>query len=75
MLEKSSWRCSKCGRAGRMEVDHVVPVAKGGDPWAMGNLQCLCRGCHIKKTRQEFKRTPTDAERRWQQLVVEIAAH
>ena len=29
------------------ECDHRQPVDKGGDPWSEGNLQCLCRGCHI----------------------------
>ena len=51
---------------GRMEVDHVIPLDKGGDPWDLANLQALCRDCHIKKTRRENRRTPTPAEKRWQ---------
>ena len=78
ILDKANWRCGSCGKAGRLEVDHVRPIWKGGAPWAMGNLQALCRGCHIKKSRKEYtgrkRRPPTDAERRWQRLVVEIAA-
>lgn len=37
-----------CGRAGRLECDHIQPVAKGGDPFDMGNLRTLCRSCHIE---------------------------
>ena len=36
-----------------MEVDHVQPLANGGAMYAVGNLQTLCRGCHIRKTRIE----------------------
>ena len=43
-----------CGRAGRLEVDHVIGRWRtGGDPYALTNLQTLCRGCHIAKTRAE----------------------
>ena len=34
VFERDGWRCRKCGRAGRLEVDHVVPLKRGGDRWA-----------------------------------------
>ena len=55
-----------------MEVDHVVPLDKGGDPWALDNLQALCRGCHIEKTAAENRRPPTPAEEEWRALVREL---
>ena len=43
-LERDGYRCRKCGRAaGRFEVDHVVPLEAGGAPYALDNLQSLCR--------------------------------
>lgn len=36
------------------DVDHVVPIEKGGDIWDMVNLQALCRECHSKKTKAEM---------------------
>ena len=75
VLAMDGYRCRACGRAGRLEVDHKRPVGRGrgGDVWAMGNLQSLCRGCHIRKTRAENRRELTPAEIRWQRLVGELA--
>ena len=55
VFDLDGWRCRPCGKAGRMEVDHVTPLHKDGDPWAESDLQTLCRGCHIEKTRQEMR--------------------
>ena len=43
----------KCGKAGMLEVDHVQSIADAGEVWDNDNLQVLCRGCHIEKTRSE----------------------
>ena len=72
VLERDGYRCRCCGRAGRLEVDHIRPLHKGGDPWSLDNLQTLARGCHIAKTRRENQRTPTPAERAWASLVNEL---
>ena len=47
MLDKANWRCRKCGKAGRMELDHIQPVAHGGKWWTESNLMVLCRECHF----------------------------
>ena len=54
VLIRDGWRCTECGRPGRLEVDHRVPLERGGDPWELDNLQSLCRDCHHGKTRREF---------------------
>ena len=41
-----------CQRPGRLEVDHIQPWHRGGSH-DLENLQTLCRGCHIEKTRRE----------------------
>ena len=72
VFESDGWRCRQCGKAGRLEVDHVVPLKRGGDPLALDNLQALCRACHIEKTRRENRRPPTPAEAAWRRLVAEM---
>ena len=67
VLDRDGWRCVKCGKAGRLEVDHVVPIVRGGDWWAAEGLQALCRGCHINKSRRE--RVKPNAERdEWRRM-------
>ena len=60
VFERDGWRCVRCGRAGRLECDHVTPLDRGGDPWDQANLQTLCRACHIAKTREENRRPLTE---------------
>lgn len=45
--------CVKCGAEGT-DVDHIIPVRKGGQT-EMDNLQLLCNPCHIEKSRADFK--------------------
>lgn len=35
------------------EVDHIVRIEAGGDPWDDSNLQALCKPCHSRKTALE----------------------
>ena len=74
-LDRDGWRCQSCGRAGRLEADHVVPLERGGAPWSLDNLQVLCRGCHIAKTRAERRpaRQPSPAVQRWANLVADLS--
>ena len=39
-----------------VEVDHVVPLFDGGDPWNWDNLQSVCHECHVVKTTEENRR-------------------
>ena len=47
--------CWKCDRREYLEVDHIIPIACGGDMHNFGNLQVLCKWCHKKKTIQDLK--------------------
>ena len=52
-------RCARCGSlvlADVVDVDHVQPLALGGED-TDGNVQPLCHGCHLTKTGEDF---PTD---------------
>ena len=72
VFHRAGFRCEKCNRAGRLECDHRIPLERGGDPWALTNLQALCRGCHIEKSRSERPvRIPSPAVAAWNALVEE----
>jgi 5-methylcytosine-specific restriction endonuclease McrA len=45
--------CRTCGDEAT-DVDHVLPVAHGGQT-TLDNLQALCRPCHTAKTRMQLK--------------------
>ena len=47
--DRSCQRCGAWHRSVKFEVDHITPVALGGDPWAEDNLQLLCVDCHHVK--------------------------
>ena len=58
-LERDDYTCMKCGvrhRSVRYEVHHLVPVSRGGDGFALDNLQTLCRECHFEVHRPKHKR-------------------
>jgi 5-methylcytosine-specific restriction endonuclease McrA len=45
--------CRMCGKAGT-DIDHILPVGKGGQP-EMDNLQLLCNPCHRQKTGDDWR--------------------
>ena len=61
-----------CGRAGRLECDHIKPLHRGGDPYDSANLQTLCRSCHVAKSAGENRRPDPERER-WRALVRDLA--
>lgn len=40
----------------RLELDHIIPVHKGGGCSWLGNYQIICNPCHKKKTRNDLKK-------------------
>ena len=46
---RDGYRCRRCGKWGN-QVDHIVSMSDGGDPWDEANLQTLCLPCHNAKT-------------------------
>ena len=71
-LRRAGYRSELSGRAGRLEVDHIVPLHRGGDPYALDNVQGLTRDEHIRKTAAE-NRKPDPERDAWRVLVSEIA--
>ena len=52
IFDRDGWRCVLCRRPGRLECDHIVGLAEGGDN-SPENLRTLCRDCHIRIGREE----------------------
>lgn len=51
IYKRDGYRCRYCHRpqnATLLEVDHIIPIAKGGKT-TFDNLQTLCRSCNKKK--------------------------
>ena len=47
-------KCAACGETeGKFEIDHIVPVSKGGRH-SIGNLQVLCLNCNRLKHARYF---------------------
>ena len=55
VFTRDLYRCRKCGGAGRLECDHILPIWKypDQDMYALEGLQTLCKVCHRAKTRLE----------------------
>ena len=48
ILLRGKGRCMKCGSKKNLEIDHVVPLARGGSN-RLENLQLLCQSCNRRK--------------------------
>ena len=74
VFERDRWRCQSCGRAGKLEADHIVRLEDepGRDPYDETNIQALCRSCHIEKTAKENRRPLTAEEAEWRAFVEEL---
>ena len=53
LLHSYGCRCAKCGGKDNIEVDHVIPLIKGGQN-TIDNIQPLCRSCNAQKWTYEY---------------------
>ena len=67
ILARDGRRCQECGKAGRLEVHHLLPLKHGGDD-SVDNLKTMCRDCHISAHARPV--SAMDAE--WQPFVDEL---
>ena len=66
---RDGYRCLVCGRAGRLECDHVIPLDRGGAALDPANCQTLCVSCHIAKCRREAGIEIQPDRRAWRAFV------
>lgn len=63
--------CAYCGAAGDMQIEHVVPISKGGTH-AIGNIVPSCQACNYSKREHEVERwyraQPQFSEKRWRKI-------
>lgn len=51
IYDRDGYRCRICGateRYAQLEIDHIIPIAKGGKS-TYNNLQTLCHRCNVNK--------------------------
>ncbi|PIN75980.1 hypothetical protein COV18_00980 [Candidatus Woesearchaeota archaeon CG10_big_fil_rev_8_21_14_0_10_37_12] len=54
ILKRDKYKCSIClkrSKRSNLDVDHIIPVRKGIDPFNKKNLRLLCKDCHKAKTK------------------------
>ena len=58
VLDRDGWQCAVCNKPAQT-VDHIIPRVKGGDMWAMDNLQAMCKSCNSSKGGRFFSHKAT----------------
>jgi len=56
IIERRGGMCAHCNATPldmHIHLDHIKPLAQGGEPYDEENIQILCRECHGKKTAKE----------------------
>lgn len=51
IYERDGYKCKNCGASGvyaDLEIDHIIPISKGGKS-TYNNLQTLCHRCNVEK--------------------------
>lgn len=51
LMNKANHKCELCGSVEKLEIDHIVPFALGGNT-SIDNLRVLCKSCNLKRRHQ-----------------------
>jgi hypothetical protein len=70
LYHRDDLRCQHCGRNefelddASLHMDHVVPLAKGGET-CLNNLQLLCSECNARKGTKKEEEFPAEVRAKW----------
>lgn len=71
-------RCAYCGCDGKMQMDHVVPISKGGSH-SVGSIVPACKRCnvskHAKPAETWYRAQPFFSELRWRKICRVLGWH
>lgn len=62
LIDERGPYCESCGEEAKLQVDHIIPLSKGGTN-DLDNLQLLCYECHLKKHNYEFEEIGNDDQK------------
>ena len=48
IFKRDNFSCKNCGRQEFLELDHIIPISKGGKE-KEENYQTLCKKCNVRK--------------------------
>lgn len=54
ILKRDKYTCRICGKRKPkrlLDIDHIIPIRQGIDPFKKENLRVLCKECHKEKTK------------------------
>ena len=74
VLEAAGWKCARCSHYGN-QIDHIVPLHKGGALYDKDNLQVLCRREHQEKTASERGGVPVQGQAEWREYLQELTTN
>ena len=68
VFKRDKWRCTRCGKAGRLEAHHVIPLHEGGEYLDPSNIVTMCRTCHVR----HHRRQPTPDQIEWMKYIADL---
>ena len=68
-FRRDGYRCTACGKAGRLEAHHEPPLRDGADPYDLDGIVTLCRSCHIERHRPDAE---TQGRAAWRAMIEEF---
>ena len=57
LIKRVDWICNHCHKkfdSSQLILDHITPIALGGEEFDEKNMQILCVSCNKIKTKQDF---------------------
>jgi len=70
-FEQFGHQCAYCGATGDLQIEHLIPISKGGTH-VLGNILPACLRCNYSKHANDaetwYRAQPWFSERRWQKI-------